>query len=257
MSYEAVCPKGHRLQVTEVHFGKRVSCPTCGESFVVPNLGETAAAVQVEPGGKSPGLKLLPAGIDLGRVSLLAGRPMLALGLILVLLARGCDSIGNRGVERVRQKADMAKTQFSDSWDQKLADTDRKLKTILEKAEKEAPTPEDIAARDDLRKSRDSLDKERRKAQETFESTKYRELLVASRDAAAANRMWAYWREIFFVASTILLATGLLVVSWSAQGAERWVCLIMLAILTFSIYIGGVAWIGSIVEPAMPHLPGP
>ena len=59
------------------------------------------------------------------------------------------------------------------------------------------------------------------------------------------NRINGYWREIFFVFATVILAVGLLAVSWVAEGTERMVCLIMLAILTFSIYIGGAAWINS------------
>ena len=30
------------------------------------------------------------------------------------------------------------------------------------------------------------------------------------------------------------------------QGAARWICLIMLAIITFSLYVGGIAWLSSV-----------
>ena len=82
------------------------------------------------------------------------------------------------------------------------------------------------------------------KAQKNLEAGAWRKLGIAARDAAANNQMNAYWREIFFVFATLILAVGLLAVSWTAQGAERWVCLIMLTILTFSIYIVGMAWTG-------------
>ncbi len=39
------------------------------------------------------------------------------------------------------------------------------------------------------------------------------------------------------------LASSLLIVSWSAAGAERLICLVMLAIMTFSVYVGGMAWV--------------
>ena len=42
--------------------------------------------------------------------------------------------------------------------------------------------------------------------------------------------------------ASIVLASGLLVVGWNADGAERWISLVMLAIITFSVYIGGLAW---------------
>jgi hypothetical protein len=49
-----------------------------------------------------------------------------------------------------------------------------------------------------------------------------------------------------FVVGVVVLVLGLVSTSSVAQGAERWVCLIMLAILTFSIFIynAGV-WSGS------------
>ena len=31
----------------------------------------------------------------------------------------------------------------------------------------------------------------------------------------------------------------------TGEGAQKWICLIMLAIVTFSLYVGGSAWIGS------------
>jgi hypothetical protein len=38
---------------------------------------------------------------------------------------------------------------------------------------------------------------------------------------------------------------GLLVTAATGTWPERIVCFVMLAIVTFSIYIGGVAWLGS------------
>ena len=51
---------------------------------------------------------------------------------------------------------------------------------------------------------------------------------------------------MLFVFGTIVLSFGLLIVSWTAQGAERWICLIMLAIITFSLYVGGIAWVAGL-----------
>ena len=67
---------------------------------------------------------------------------------------------------------------------------------------------------------------------------------------------WAYWREWVFVLSAIVLTIGLLAVSAIAEGAERLVCLIMLAIITFSIFIGGVAWMAGARSsgPPMPAI---
>jgi hypothetical protein len=37
-----------------------------------------------------------------------------------------------------------------------------------------------------------------------------------------------------------------LILAFTGQGAERWIAYIMIAIITFSIYVGGAAWIESI-----------
>jgi len=52
-----------------------------------------------------------------------------------------------------------------------------------------------------------------------------------------------YGRELFFVFAATVLSLGLLIVSWGAEEAERWVTLMMLAIITFSLFVDGLAWI--------------
>ena len=70
------------------------------------------------------------------------------------------------------------------------------------------------------------------------------DLEKAARDARYNNAISGYWREYLFMLGTIILSLGLLSTGFSADGAAKWICLIMLAIITFSIYIGGIAWLG-------------
>jgi len=217
MDYEVSCPKGHKLRVTEAHFGQQVNCPTCGESFVVPDAasasGESAHAPGGVPAAASPstsGARSSGGSATFTSVSLAVGRPMLALGLLLVLLSRGCDAIGQRGVVRAKAKLRAARSEFYYQY-------------------------------------RDRSSAERDKEEERREKGEWRRLGRASSQAAANNDMSAYWREILFVIGTIILAFGLLAVSWNARGAERWVCLIILAIQAFSIYVAGAAWVWSTI----------
>jgi hypothetical protein len=244
MPYEAVCPKGHRLQVTEAHFGERVACPTCGEQFVVPRPGDPAPAGGHEPpptpsgAGRTDRVAEVTAGMS--RFSLVAGRPMVALGLILVLLSRGCDAIGKRGVDRAEMQVKLARDSFDDEWQKKNSDIADQITAIKDAKE---PKPDDAEKIRKLEEQRSNLEKDQAKARKIFESGKLRSLTIAARDAAANNQVNGYWREVFFVLASILLAIGLLAVGWTAQGAERWISLIMLAIITFSLYIGGTAWV--------------
>lgn len=254
MPYEAICPKGHRLQVTDSHFNERVTCPTCGEPFVVPDLvkqlpsGSQAGGSQAggsssstpkstarssqwkTPLGKVPDMALLP---------LLAGRPMVAIGLVLVLFARGCDGISQRGVDRLEAKVEAAKEQFTDACETQQFDLKARI-AALEDSKDRKPDEQKMLA--DLKVQLGELTARQAKERKLKESGEWRNLEVAARAAKSSHKLNGYWRELFFVFAAIVLTLGLLVVSWKAEGAERWVTLIMLAIITASIFVGGAAW---------------
>lgn len=159
-----------------------------------------------KPKRKGPGgLAIEP--LQYGR---LFGQPALLLGLILVLTARGCDSIGNRGVGRLEAKAARAAAKARDP--------------------------------DESKSDQEEYEKD---AEEYNRAAGY---------ARYNNQMWGYWREFLFSFGTIVLAIGLLATGFTSEGAGRWICLIMLAILMFAYYIGGVASIHSIVPPSI--MPG-
>ncbi|NQU25025.1 MAG: hypothetical protein HQ567_27380 [Candidatus Nealsonbacteria bacterium] len=244
MQYEADCPNGHRLRVTEAHFNQQIQCPTCNTSFTVPDLSNQAPdeAPKIDTGAAPRRGGFSMGAFDSKSLAGMVGRPMLAVGLILVLLSRGCDSIGNRGVGRAQAIASKVRTEFKDGCDSDRTKLDNQIKAIQDKDE---PTSEDSKNIAKLREDLSNLTGEQQKAQQKLEEGKWRDLDIDARDAAVDNRISGYWREVFFVFSTVILAIGLLAVSWIAEGTERMVCLIMLAILTFSIYIGGIAWIST------------
>ena len=244
MQYEADCPNGHRLRVTEAHFNQQIQCPTCNTSFTVPDLSKQAPdeAPKIDTGGGPRRGGFSAGAFDPKVFAGIVGRPMLAVGLILVLLSRGCDSVGNRGVGRAKAKAQKVRTEFKDEWDAERTVLENKIKAI---EDKEEAAPEDSKEIAKIREQLTNLTGDQQKARQKLEEGKWRDLDIDARDAAVDNRINGYWREIFFVFATVVLAVGLLAVSWVAEGTERMVCLIMLAILTFSIYIGGVAWIST------------
>jgi hypothetical protein len=239
MAYEAQCPKGHRLQVTEAHFRQTVNCPTCNTPFVVPDLSAAAhpaAAIVTDEPVFTPKRRKVSLG-NWSEVSATFGRPMMAVGLVLVLFSRGCDVIGERGVEKARANLASATLEATAGFDKAIRKYDQTIKK-LEKAEKP-----DSTAIDDAKKSRKNQVEKRDEALEKFQTETLPDLQYSASVAASSNVWWAYWREWVFVISAIVLTIGLMAVSSIAQGAERLVCLIMLAIITFSIFIGGIAWI--------------
>jgi hypothetical protein len=257
MSVETSCPKGHRVQVLESHCGTQVSCPVCGETFVAPALhggpppkipphrepaAAQPAAVNVQAAA-APAKRLgdmLPNAAALAPLLDMTGRPMVAVGLLLVLLARGCDNLGKRAVSRAEKKASVAQAQFEDVWEAKVTDLQRQMSELREKS---SPSPEDAQKITDLQKSLSDLQKAHEKARKSFEEKTLRDLKIAARDAAADNEINGYWREMFFVFASLVLSCGLLALARTAQGAERVICLVMLTIIVFSIYIIGIAWV--------------
>jgi hypothetical protein len=243
---EVQCPKGHRLQITEAHLGKQVRCPMCGETFAVPEgVGQTIP-VAIEPGppplvppppgpgaqARTPAMKTALWPVN----GLCVGRPLVLLGLLLVLGSRGCDALGKRAVEAARAKDSLAQTQFDDAWQEKQQKLEDQRKRLSDSG---ASTEESRTELSRIEEQLARLAEDRQKEKAALEKGQWRDQQIKARDATAKNQIAAYWREWAFVGGTIGLTFGLVIVSWSAQGAERWVSLIMLAIITLSIYVIG------------------
>ena len=131
------------------------------------------------------------------------GQPALLIGLMAVLLAKGCDAVGNRNIVRLNAQVQLAQQRLNDN---------KELTPV-----------------------------ERQEEQERIE-----DLQKDAKEARLTNDISGYWREILFVFGSIVLSVGLLATGFTSDGPARWICLLMLAIITFSLYVGGIAWIGSI-----------
>ncbi len=60
MSNELICACGRKLRLSEHHLGRRVQCPGCGKSLVVPATGGSAGGAGSGPGHTSPRPSWLP-----------------------------------------------------------------------------------------------------------------------------------------------------------------------------------------------------
>lgn len=96
----------------------------------------------------------------------------------------------------------------------------------------------------------DQLKLDAEKDEKKIDQKKYKRYLYDARTAQNAHMMWAYWYQIYFILGSFFLMVGLLALAFTAQGAEKWVAYIMIAIITFSIYVGGFAWVESLVTSA-------
>ena len=230
------CPHcSKRFTVDDSADGKQVRCTECERMFVVsaaePSIPDDSPAPEPAPAAEPPRKKSkrprLPRLGGSGLAALTAqggpGKLLLLAGLVLVLFSRGGDAIGSRGVARAKAKLTAAQAEFNDKWQRQIDATD------------------DPAERNKLRNDMTEQMQELNKGQ-------WGDLRSAAEGAATSNVIWGYWREWLFVVGTMALAIGLVTVAFSTSGPERLVCLVMIGMLTFSIYIGGVAWLASAVS---------
>ncbi len=254
MPLEILCPAGHRLQVMPDQMNQKVRCPTCQQVFVVPEqrvspppvfkdndlagLAEATAA-PVKPRKKA---SRMPQ-IEVATAVRYGAQAILMLGLMLVLCARGCDTLGNREAARLQAKAKLAKDQFNDTFETRRSSIQAQIEDLNNKKDS---SKEDNTRVKELREKLSDIEKDRTKQSKEKTTGEWRSMEIDARDAAANNVMSAYWRELLFVFGTAIFSLGLLALGFNGQGAERWICLSMLAIIVFSLYVGGVAWIGAL-----------
>ena len=79
-------------------------------------------------------------------------------------------------------------------------------------------------------------------------TTSVRTLETAAQDAVHKNAMGAYWHEWLFLLGSICLVLGLLQIAFQGKGVEGWICLGMVAMILFSLYVGGVGWVGEVFK---------
>jgi hypothetical protein len=194
------------------------------------------------PSPSSPMLMSLLQPLAFGRY---AGQPLMLVGLVLVLLAKGCDSVGNRYVQQLEAKLQLRQNEFQDKCDADRRKIQRQIEALREAGtDTEGEQAELSGLNEQLRVLEDQIENDREK----LTVGEWQDLKKKGRDASAGTKVWGYYREAIFVFGTILLTIGLLAVGFTGEGAQRWICLIMLAIITFSLYVGGVAWIGALTN---------
>ncbi|QDU98437.1 DUF4339 domain-containing protein [Lignipirellula cremea] len=169
----------------------------------------------------------------------LAGRVLLFCGLLLVLWAKGCDSLGRRYVARVQARPVLEENEFERTYAVRLSAlrSDRDIYLETDAGERDPKVLTRIE--DDIEK----LTEKKQEEEEQLERGEWGRLKAIAADAANNNAVSAYYREMAFLFGSMVLVCGLLGVAFTSDGAERWISYIMLAIITFSLYIGGAAFL--------------
>ena len=243
------CPSCHsKLSIDESMIGRRVQCAGCRHFFNVPAppghvstqpvpaspahpappkpppkperpapapapVPVTREAVPAPAEGEAAGL-----GRSLARLRgpLALGKLAVLVGLVVVLLARGGGVISSLGVARAQAKTSLARSDFDAEWQARIQ----------------------AARKDKDTKKVASLQAARDKTRAELTDGEWADLDRAARNASTNQKILVYWLEWLFWLGSIVLVIGLLLVAFYGTGAERVVCLIMIAVITFSIYVG-------------------
>ena len=83
--------------------------------------------------------------VEIFRFAAFLGQPLLLVSLLLILLSRGCDRLGERHVTRALAQAKLAESDFQDEWDRQKLSIEQELTDLQTKAD---PTAEERGRRD-------------------------------------------------------------------------------------------------------------
>lgn len=276
MAIIVTCTCGAQFRAKDEHAGRQANCPHCGESMTIPmeisDDSEGGPDVEDYPEEGDPPLPRKKrswfkpgTGNTLLGMNCTLGKILLLLGLVMVLFSRGCSTLAGRAKSRANAKFELLQNEFADKQAAKRADVDETIAELNDSRtdlRSQLVAARDRESRDEIQKQLTEVDKkhaEERKSLRKIESDslkeqrrlqrgQWREQYESARDSSLYRNTGSLWREWFFVIGTIILSVGLLTVGFTGQGSERTICLIMIAIITFSLYIGGAAWIDSIFD---------
>lgn len=200
----------------------------------------------------------MAVGTGTGRRELLPAKILLAAGLVLVLLSRGCDTVLIRRVKSAQASYERAINRLTDQYERKIARAG--LRTELreidaERAALREDEPDFAKRREQERKLTEreteireritQIEAERDARKEYLDATEWLSRRYAAQRAATRARRWGYWSEWVFLLASLGLMFGSVLVGFGGAGTERIAALVLVAIITFSIYIAGTAWVVS------------
>lgn len=153
-------------------------------------------------------------------------------GMLMVVLSRGCDTLGERYATRMQSIAAASPRQFEEQWDQERIRLDRALAALGTSSE--------------LQSERESLEQQQGQLDDNMEALKaelsesvWRNQATAAQLARDSHQQWGFWREVVVFAGTLILTLGSLAVGIQGTGPERWISIAMLGVVGASALFGG------------------
>jgi hypothetical protein len=173
------------------------------------------------------------------------GQILLLAGLVLAMLARGWDAVGDRHAQAANSRVQQASSEFHDQWEDQFDRLDAEEASIRASQNFDARDRDRLS---EIRQERRDLERDRDVAQARAEK-QWRDLERSARETQAENQLTKPWREGLFVFGSVLFALGLLGYGFTTEGPVRWFCLVLLAIVVIGTFFNP-DWVGSAREVA-------
>jgi ABC-type transport system involved in cytochrome bd biosynthesis fused ATPase/permease subunit len=141
----------------------------------------------------------------------------------------------------LKSQASLATEEFNYDYDIRQAALELEREQINAKAEL---SQYDQTRLESIDESLVKLQEDRQKEQSRLRRSTWQRLQHAADTAEANRQQVALFYTLGFVFGTMVLTIGLLIVGLTGQGAQSWICMGILAIIAFSLFVGGTAWIG-------------
>ena len=167
-----------------------------------------------------------------------AARGALLAGLAAVLVAHGCDRLGERHVGRLQALAAAAETGFRIEWAAQRRQMERQI-ADAERASRRTPADQEAIQR--LTAKLAEFNERMRSQEARLEQTHWQELRSAAEQADAQNRMWGLWRELAMQLGLLVLAGGAVTLAYAGERPERWMAFVLLAVVVYRVCEGRLA----------------
>lgn len=167
--------------------------------------------------------------IDMALYGRWAGYAIMLLSLMFMMTMRGCTSVAARNEVRVQQHLRYVQSEFDRAAREKIQPLAEELRTLEESSS--ASQSRISSLQEDL----SLATKKSREEKQLLESGEWADLETSIVSASATRATLGFYTQMGFLVASLALLLGLFTLAIFGQTPERWLSLIMVAVLLFGL----------------------
>jgi len=165
------------------------------------------------------------------------GRWVMVASLLVIVMGRGCDRIGQHHVERQQAAFDLVQIEFNSKHEKKIANREQRILDLRTRAN---ITMEESQELRNLQNDLVSLQNSRALELSKFQDDAWHSMRYASQSAKANFAIWSYYRQLLFFVAMLALVAGCFARFYVGDVFERILSIGLLAIVALSVVLGGL-----------------